>query len=257
MEHSPLNPSSTAETTRSSILYVGDDKSVFGLIIERLLGRGCHVRVVETVTAAWRSIVQEFPFAVVIDATLPSARWRPWELCRDLSECHRFLVVMVLREGEEAASDRAFEHGADQCFASGPRLYDELTAYVELHRSFPGAYNMGSEFSAPRDGQIKIDWETRQVVRGSRRISLSPKEFALLQLLKNHSGHVVSKREIEKALWKKSHCPATESNLKQVVKHLRSKIEADPQHPQYVLSIRGIGYQLQVGLTDRSGIHDR
>jgi DNA-binding response OmpR family regulator len=259
MELSPLNCSGTAETTRPSILYVGDDKSVFGQIIERLLCRGCHVRVVETVTAAWRSIVQASPFAVVIDATQPSARWRPWELCRDLSECHRFLVVMVLAEGEEAATDRAraFEHGADRCFSLGPRLNEELIAYLAVERSRPGIYSMVSEFPAPRDGRVKIDWETRQVVRGSRRISLSPKEFALLQLLKTHSGHVVSKREIEKALWKRSHCPAAESNLKQVVKHLRSKIEADPQHPQYVVNIRGIGYRLQAGLTDGSGVHDR
>ncbi len=52
-----------------------------------------------------------------------------------------------------------------------------------------------SQLLASRNVWAKIDWGTRQVIRGNRVVSLSPKEFALLQLLKTHFGHVVSERE--------------------------------------------------------------
>ncbi len=258
MELTPSNRSGTTETAHPLVLYVGDDRLVFDRILERLLGSGCHVRVVETVTAAWRSIVQVSPFAVVIDGTQPNARWRPWELCRDLAECHRFLVVMVFGDGEDNAADRAkaFEHGADQCFSLGPRFYDELAAYVQMKRSRLGTLAVAPHSPAPREMRIKIDWETRQVVRGGRTISISPKEFALLQLLKNRSGRVVSEREIVRTLWRRSVCTASRGNLKQVIKHLRSKIELDPQHPQYLVNVRGLGYYLKPALTDGYGVRD-
>lgn len=230
---------------------------MFDHLLQRLLSSGFLVRVVETMSAAWRSIVQISPFAVAIDATHPSARWRPWELCRDVSECHRFPVVMVLGDGQDHAANRAraFEHGADECFALGPEFYDEIGAYVEMQRSRLGI-SEAPQLLAPRDVRVKIDWETRQVVRGNQVISLSPKEFALLHLLKSHFGHVVSEREIVRALWRTRVCPAARSNLKQVVKHLRSKIEVDPRHPQYLVNVRGLGYFLKADLMNGSGVQD-
>ncbi len=253
MDHRPLTQLGPEKAVSTLILYVGDDQSVFDHLLERLLSSGFTVRVVETMSAVWRTVLQLSPFAVVIDATQPTARWRPWELCRDLSDCQRFPVIMVF-DGKDGSGDRAkaFEHGADQCFHLGPSFYDELAAYFEMQRSRLGTFAAEPRLLAQRDPRIRIDWETRQVARGDHRVSLSPKEFALLQLLTNHSGHVVTEREILKALWKRTQCPAARANLKQVVKHLRAKIEVDPQHPKYLVNIRGIGYRLQVDLRDAS-----
>lgn len=77
-----------------------------------------------------------------------------------------------------------------------------------------------------------------------------------MQVLKKHSGHVVTERDIVMALWRTRVCPASRGNLKQVVKHLRSKIEVDPVHPQYLVNVRGLGYCLKVDLMNGSGVHD-
>ncbi len=258
MDITSLTRLESPKSVRPLILYVGDDQSVFDGLLERLLSSGFLVRAVETMSAAWRSIVQVSPFAVIIDATQPRARWRPWELCRDLSECRRFLVVMVFGDGQEGAADRvkAFEHGANQCFQLGPGFQDDLAAYVEMQRSQVSAFPVAPQLRVGKGVCVRIAWETRQVVRGDCMVSLSPKEFALLQLLKNHSSRVVPEREIIRTLWKTSVCPASRANLKQVVKHLRSKIEVDPPHPQYLVNVRGLGYCLKVDLMNGSGVHN-
>ncbi len=265
MDLTSLARSEPATEIRPLVLYVGDDRFVFDHLLERLLAIGYLVRIVGTMSAAWQSVVQVSPCAVVIDGTQPSARWRPWELCNDLAACRRFPVIMVLGNGRDDAVNRrkAFEHGADQCFSVGPGLYDDLAAYVAMcqARTFatvePGTLAVPTgQLAVPRDQSVRIDWETRQVVRGERMVSLSPKEFALLELLASRSGHVVPEREILKALWKKTRTPAARANLKQVVKNLRGKIEIDPQHPQLLVNIRGIGYRMQGDLKDGPGYRD-
>ncbi len=248
-----------ASASRPLILYVGDDHLVLDHLFKRLVSTEFVVRIVGTMSAAWQCIVQVSPFAVVIDATQPSTRWRPWELCRDLSACRRFPVIMVLgNERDDAvARSKAFEYGAEQCFSLGPGLYDDLVAYLAMWRNRqaseagPGQGPVpASELVPPSDRIVWVDWETRQIVRGERMISLSPKELALLQLLVSRSGHVVPVCEIIKALWNRTRCAAARANLKVVVKNLRGKLEVDPKHPQFLVNVRGVGYRMRVNLKD-------
>ena len=94
-----------------------------------------------------------------------------------------------------------------------------------------------------RQGDLVIDQPRWEVYRGDEAIHLTPTEFRLLLLLAKNSGRPVSHHEILITVWGEKH----EGNLnllKVYVRQLRKKIEHDPDRPQYLLTKRGVGYQL-------------
>jgi DNA-binding response OmpR family regulator len=93
---------------------------------------------------------------------------------------------------------------------------------------------------------LKIDLIARRVWRGHEIIVLSPTEFDLLDCLARHIGQAVSADQILDEVWCcDPDCGGTLEQIKSTVKRLRKKIEPKPSHPQYVLSVRGVGYRLR------------
>ncbi len=83
------------------------------------------------------------------------------------------------------------------------------------------------------------------IVRVDRRaVELSPKEFALLAYLYEHSGHVCSKDNIANAVWPEYQAGVYDYQVENLVRRLRSKLELDPANPQLLLTMRGLGYKL-------------
>ncbi len=83
------------------------------------------------------------------------------------------------------------------------------------------------------------------VVRVDRRaVELSPKEFALLAYLYEHSGQVCSKDDIANAVWPEYQAGVYDYQVENLVRRLRSKLEFDPANPQLLLTMRGLGYKL-------------
>jgi DNA-binding response OmpR family regulator len=93
-----------------------------------------------------------------------------------------------------------------------------------------------------RLGDITLDSLKRQVKRGSRVTHLTPKEFRLLHLLMNHPGEVLKRRTIMNEVWETDYLGDTRT-LDVHIRWVREKLEDDPSHPQYVVTVRGVGYR--------------
>src|SRR5262245_48010791 len=89
-------------------------------------------------------------------------------------------------------------------------------------------------------GDLAMDRDTRQLLRGRQEIRLSPKAFDLLDLLLKHRPGVVSKEKIRDRLWPSTF--VSESTLLTVVTDLRSALEDDSRRPRFVRTVRGFGY---------------
>ena len=94
-----------------------------------------------------------------------------------------------------------------------------------------------------RHGDLVIDLERRRVQRGTRRIALTATEFEILRHLASRPGRVFSRRELLELFRDYEALDQDEKTINVHVSHLRDKIEDDPSLPQFVLTVRGAGYQ--------------
>lgn len=105
----------------------------------------------------------------------------------------------------------------------------------------------GSSVSVPANdgltcGDLTIHARSRQVLRGGKEIQLTPKEFDILYFLARNRGIVFTKEQIYQAIWEEDYY-TTDSNIMAFIRKLRKKIEPNPDAPEYILTIWGIGYK--------------
>ena len=92
-------------------------------------------------------------------------------------------------------------------------------------------------------GDLKIDTSKRQVHKNEQRIRLTGIEFSLLELLVNHSGKIFSRAEILQQLWDFVPQMNTDTRMVEVhISRLRTKVESDPNSPEFIITARGSGY---------------
>lgn len=95
---------------------------------------------------------------------------------------------------------------------------------------------------AIRCGALSIDLRLRKVIRDGEEISLTPKEFDILYFLARNRGEVFTKEQIYQAVWERDYL-LDDSNIMAFIRKLRKKIEPNPDAPEYILTIWGIGYK--------------
>lgn len=91
-------------------------------------------------------------------------------------------------------------------------------------------------------GELSIDLKLRRVVRDGKEILLTPKEFDILYFLARNRGEVFTKEQIYQAVWESDYL-LDDSNIMAFIRKLRKKIEPNPDSPEYILTIWGIGYK--------------
>lgn len=91
-------------------------------------------------------------------------------------------------------------------------------------------------------GTLVIDHRLRRVTRDNLEISLTPKEFDILYFLAQNKGEVFTKKQIYQAVWEDDYM-LDDSNIMAFIRKLRKKIEPNPDDPEYILTIWGIGYK--------------
>ncbi len=96
-----------------------------------------------------------------------------------------------------------------------------------------------------QSADLEIDLTRRVVKRGERVLSLTPKEYALLQFLVRAGGRIVTHRQLLTEIWGPDHAEQVQY-VRVLIGHLRGKIEADPTTPQHILTASGIGYRFSV-----------
>ena len=119
---------------------------------------------------------------------------------------------------------------------------------VPSRRPCPAGSPLAGKHSTPADpvytfGDVQIDLVRRIVTRRSEPVKLTPTEYALLRLMVQHAGRVLTHRQILKQIWGPEYVEETHY-LRVFMASLRRKLETDPAQPRYLLTEQGVGYRM-------------
>jgi DNA-binding response OmpR family regulator len=226
----------------SRVLIVEDnDDLAFGLRTA-LEFEGYDVDVAGDGKRGLEAVVADPPDLVVLDLMLPGMDG--YTVLRELRQRGVHVPVLILTaRGEEADVVLGFDCGADD-YVTQPFSTAELLARARalLRRS---AMNSTGQSEVERFGDIEVDPASRTVNAGGRQVDLSPKEFDLLLALLKRRGAIATRAELLKEVWRYENTDVMTRTVDIHVAELRRKLEADPSNPDFILTVRKVGYRLQ------------
>ncbi|MFH1264325.1 MAG: response regulator transcription factor, partial [Planctomycetota bacterium] len=191
--------------------------------------------------SAMTSIEEEEPQLIVLDLMLPGMNGL--DVARRVRAKLEIPILMLTARGSEEDVLKGFEAGADDYLAKpfGPKV---LVARVKAVLRRSGAVSEAEEGGLLGLGGISLDPKGREVRVEGREIELTHTEFELLRVLVEHPGWVYRREELLESVWGYSYLG--DSRLVDVhVANLRKKIGDDPSDPQFIRTVRGVGYKFQ------------
>lgn len=224
-----------------SILLVDDDESLNRLVHQYLQGQGFDVTVVTDGTTAVSAIIDKNPDLVILDIMLPGQDGL--SVCRDVRPQYHGAILMLTALGDDIDEVAGLETGADDYLAKPvrPRV---LLARIRalLRRAEVGRISTATVQSISTT-QLTIDRSTMSVVVAGVATAITDAEFALLWLLAEHKGEVLSRDEINQKLRGLEH-DGFDRAIDLRISRLRKKLGDNPRGPQIIKSVRAKGYLL-------------
>lgn len=219
-----------------------EDEAAFALgVTDRLKAEGYEVEWAQTGTEGFRSGVARAFDLVLLDLMLPGKNG--FDICRDLrAEGVRTLILMLTARGEVVDRVLGLKLGADDYVQKNCDPMELLARIEALLRRTAKTTVQGScaEF-----GKVRVDFAQHELLRGGKRVEMSPLEFRLLEYLIERRGAVVPREELLEKVWNLN--GDTMSRTVDVhIAALRRKIEDDSRYPRFLLTVKGAGYKLEL-----------
>jgi two-component system response regulator MtrA len=179
------------------------------------------------------------PDLILLDVMLPGIDGI--EVCRQIRQESMVPIVMLSAKGDSQDVVRGLEAGADDYMVKPFRHPSELIARIRTRLRRTNA----DVTALLRIGDLSIDVTGHEVLRADSKIALTRLEFDLLVALAKEPGRVFTREALLGEVWGYRH--STDTRLVNVhVQRLRSKIEHDPEKPEIVMTVRGVGYKAGV-----------
>ena len=226
------------------ILLVDDEQSIQTLLSYPLRKDGYHVTSALDGSEALRRFEEGRFDLVILDLMLP--RLGGVEVCRQLRSRSQVPIIMLTAKGSETDKVAGLEVGADD-YITKPFSMREFRSRVKaaLRRSrMVERANEESEDGAIECGELTIDFDRRMVTLGTDEVKVTYVEFEILGALARSPGRVLTRETLLEHVWGDSDYrdPRT---VDVHIRHLREKLEQDPKEPEYLFTVRGVGYRFR------------
>jgi len=226
----------------STILLVDDEDSIQKLLAYPLEREGFRVLQARDGEDALRLFQSEHVDLVVLDLMLP--KLDGLEVCKRLRAESEVPIIMLTARDDELDKVLGLELGADD-YITKPFSIREFRSRVRaLLRRASASRQPGPDGDLISLDGLEIDLARRSVEVRRVQVQLTYVEFELLRILASHPGRVYSRRMLLESLW--GGADYREPRTIDVhVRHLREKLEFDPAEPEYILTVRGVGYRFR------------
>ena len=222
------------------VLIVDDEPQVLRLLRTALTERGYDVATAGNGEEALASLEHRLADVVILDLVMPGLSGL--DVCRIVRERSAVPIIVLSARGDEHDKVRALDLGADD-YLTKPFGMEELLARIRvaLRHSVDGGGRTDAIF---RSGDLRIDFERRQVWRGEEEVRLTPTEYELLKYLVQHADKALTHGMILRAVWGPEYGGESQY-LRVYIPQLRRKIESDPTRPRYIVTEPGVGYRFR------------
>lgn len=218
------------------ILIADDDGDLLDILAFSLRREGFEVVSARDGREALARVAAEQPDLVVLDVTMPELDG--FEVCRRLRRESSIPIIMLTARGEDENIVLGLDIGADD-YVTKPYSPRELIARVRaLVRRSNGAAGRRDNLNG---GPFQIDPDHMEVRRNGVPIRLTRIQFELLRYMMANQGQVLPTEALMENVWGYS-AAADATLVKTHIFHLRQRIEEDPSHPRYVVTVPGVGY---------------
>jgi len=218
------------------VLVVDDEPQLLRALQINLRAEGYDVAVATDGASALRAAADNPPHVVVLDLGLPDMEGT--EVIHGLRGWTEVPIIVLSARHGSSDKVEALDAGADD-YVTKPFGLDELLARmraVERRRVqdfAPGVVEAGT---------LRIDLAASSVARDGERVHLTPREWAVLQLLVENSGKLVTQQHVLRSVWGPAYTEETQY-LRVYLAQLRRKLERDPAHPEHLVTEPGMGYR--------------
>ncbi|GIP38736.1 DNA-binding response regulator [Paenibacillus sp. J31TS4] len=225
---------------REKIIVIDDDEKITSMLRRSLVFEGYSITTANDGQEGLKQILNQDPELIILDVMMPKVDG--WEVCRRVRESGLDTPILMLTAKDEIADRvKGLDLGADDYLVK-PFALEELLARVRVllrrqsERNPAGHSRLGFE-------DLMMDLDTREVLRGGKRIELTTKEFDLLYLFLQNPKRVLSRDVIMDKIWGYDY--SGESNVLEVyIALLRQKLE-EHGGPRIIQTVRGAGYVLR------------
>ena len=221
-------------------IFVLEDDEAIGIGLSYTLeSEKYEVTLVKTVAEAKKTVENEEFDLYILDLTLPDGNG--YEVCSLIKSKGDLPVIFLTAYDDEINVVTGFELGADD-YISKPFRVRELLARL---KSVLRRYSKDNADGIVKIGELSVNTAEARVLLRGEEVILTAMEYRLLLSFVNNQGTVLTRRKLLEEIWDVDGNFVNDNTLTVYIKRLRDKIENDPNDPQYIKTVRGMGYLMK------------
>ncbi len=222
-----------------NIFLLEDDEAIGIGLVYSLQNEGYTVTHAKTVKEATKIIAEKAFSLYLLDLTLPDGSG--YDVCKQIKEMGDLPVIFLTAYDDEVNVVMGFDLGADD-YISKPFRLKELTARI---KSVLRRYNKETADGIIKIKDITINTTSAKVSKAGEEIILTAMEYRLLLILLNNRGRILSRTQLLENIWDIDGDFVEDNTLTVYIKRLRDKIEDEPNKPEIIKTVRGLGYVIE------------
>ncbi len=234
--------SKRSDEVRTRVLVVEDEESFIDALTVGLTREGFDVTIARDGAEALAQFAPRRYDVVLLDLMLPKVSGL--DVCRSIRGASDVPIIIVSAKGEEVDMVLMLELGADDYVTKPYRLRELVARIRAVVRRRESHDDVDADEETIERGPITMDVEARRCFISGDEIKLRKKEFALLRLLLENPGRVLTREVLIDRVWGSDYVGDTKT-LDVHIKRLRGLVEDDPKNPEYITTVRGVGYRFE------------
>lgn len=222
-----------------NIFLLEDDEAIGIGLTYSLENEGYSVTLAKTVSEGIKTISEKDFSLYILDLTLPDGNG--YDVCKRIKEKGDLPVIFLTAYDDEVNVVMGFDLGADDYITKPFRVKELLLRIKSVLRR----YNKDFTDGILKYKDLTVNTNEAKVYKGGKEVILTAMEYRLLLILLNNRGNVLSRNRILENIWDVDGDFVEDNTLTVYIKRLRDKIEEDPANPEYIKTVRGLGYIIE------------